>query len=103
MRSTVHDWVALACSFQWFKRLVYFMRGLKCGKILFITEYIRVVLRGEVREGVTSAPLHLFVIALYFVAPGNNTCGVCVQAHDFIVFRRLMFHKLRSYMTFHMQ
>jgi len=45
------------------------MRGLKCGKILFTTECIRVVLRSEVEKGVTSAVPRFFVIGLYFVAP----------------------------------
>jgi hypothetical protein len=50
---------------------VYCIRGLKCGKILFTTEYIRVVLRSEVEKGVTSAIPRVFfvVIGLYFVAP----------------------------------
>jgi hypothetical protein len=45
---------------------------MKCGKILFTTEYIRVVLRSKVEKGVTSAIPRffcLFVIGLYFVAP----------------------------------
>jgi hypothetical protein len=45
------------------------MRGLKCGKILFTTERIRVVLRSKVEKGVTSAIPRFFVIGLYFVAP----------------------------------
>lgn len=67
-----------------------------------MTECIRVLLRTKVRKSVSSAPPRLFVVGLYFVAPGDNTCGVCVQAHDFTAFLGLVFHKLRSYATFHM-
>ena len=69
------------------------MRALKCRKVLFTTECFRVVLRSKVEKGVTSAIPRFFC---YWFILRSSTCGVCVQAHVFVVFRILVFCKSKS-------
>jgi len=73
------------------------MRGLKCGKKKCLPQNacIRVVLRSKVEKGVTSAIPRFFC---YWFILHSSTCGVCVQARVFVVFRILVFRKSRSYM-----